>query len=143
MFLDSLQLYSDAQAVTADAASTNVIDHKQDRNLGLGEPLAVVIVVDVATDGTTGDETYVVILETDDNEAFASATEVARVAIPRGTAAGTKFVLGVPADTVMERYSRLTYDVGGTTPTGTFTAFLTLLSMVQNNVTYADAITIS
>lgn len=144
MIIDAQLLYSDAQAVTADAGSTNVVDHGQDRNLGLGEPLAAVITVDVAADGTTGDETYVVLLETDDNAAFSSATEVARVTIPRGSAAGTKFVIPVPPTTSIERFTRLYYDVGGTTPTITVTAFLQPVSMIGagENVYYADAITI-
>lgn len=142
MFLDSLQLYSDAQALTATAVSTNVIDHKQDRNLGIGEPLVVVVVVDVALDRTTGDETYSVTLQTDDNEAFGSPTTVVTLSLLTYTA-GTKFVIFVPADLLTERYTRLNYTLGGTTPTGTVTAFLTLASMVQNNVVYADAITVS
>ena len=48
MFLDGQNLYSDAQALTATAASTNLIDHGSDRDLGIGEPLVAVIVVDVS-----------------------------------------------------------------------------------------------
>lgn len=141
MFLDALQLYSDAQALTATAVSTNVIDHRQDRNLGIGEPLMVVVTVDVALAGTS--PTFAVTLQTDDNEAFSSPTTVATSATQTSAAAGSKLVLFVPADLVIERYTRLSYTLGGTTPSITVTAFLTLASMVQNNVVYADAITIT
>lgn len=123
MWIDKRLEFSDAQAVTADAASTNVVDLSQDRDIGIGTTLWVAICVDVATDGTTGDETYEVELQTDDNSGFSSATEIGVVAIPRGTAAGAIFTIGFPFQN--ERYLRLNYDVGGTTPTGTFSAWLT------------------
>jgi hypothetical protein len=147
MYMDAQQIYSDAQALTATANSTNVIDHGSDRNIGLGEPLAVVVVVDVALDGTTGDETYTVKLVTDDNAALSSATDVTPAySLPRGSAIGTKFIIPVPPNTTMERYSGLTFTLGGTTPTGTVTAFLTKADMADTSGTsvyYPDAITIS
>jgi hypothetical protein len=142
--IDKYNHYSDAQALTATAASTDYVDHGADRNLGIGEPLAVVVHVDVALDGTTGDETYSAVLQTDDNTSFSSATTV--VALPtmtRGDAAGTRYVAVLPPNTTVERYTRVSYTLGGTTPTGTVTAYLTPLSMIQNNVDYADAITIT
>lgn len=145
MILDSQNLYSDAQALTATAASTNLIDHGADRNLGIGEPMALVITIDVAADGTTGDETYSAQLQTDDNSGFSSATSVGgAVSIPRTTAvAGTKYVMAVPPDTTFERYSRVNFTLAGTTPTVTLTAFLQPMSAIQNDGYYADAITIS
>ena len=77
MFLDGQNLYSDAQALTATAASTNLIDHGSDRDLGIGEPLVAVIVVDVALDDTNADETYSAVVQTDDNSSFSSAATVA------------------------------------------------------------------
>jgi hypothetical protein len=121
-WVDKRLEFSDAQAVTADAVSTNVVDLSSDRDIGVGSPLWVIICVDVATDGTTGDETYEVELQTDDNSSFSSATEIGMVTIPRGTAAGSIFSIGFPVRN--ERYLRLNYDVGGTTPTGTFSAWL-------------------
>ncbi len=143
MIIDAQLLYSDAQALTATAASTNLIDHGQDRNIGQGEPLAVVVVVDVALDRTTADETYSVTIQTDDNAAFSSATTVATHSLTT-YAAGSKFVIAIPPDTITERFTRLSYTLGGTTPTGTVTAFMQPLRMVGvgENVYYADAITI-
>ncbi len=144
MILDSQNLYSDAQALTATGASTNLIDHGSDRNLGIGEPLALVIVLDVAADGGNSDETYSAQLQTDDNSGFSSATSVGgAITITRGTAAATKYVMAVPPDTTFERYSRVNFTLSGTTPSVTVTAFLQPMSAIQNDVYYADSITIS
>ncbi len=145
MILDALNTYSDAQAFTATAASTNIIDHGADRNLGIGTPLCVVILIDVAADGTTGDETYSAQFQTDDNAAFSSPTSVGgAITITRTTAvAGTRYVLPLPPDLTMERFSRINFTLGGTTPLVTLTAFMIPQSYLQNNVDYADAITIS
>jgi hypothetical protein len=144
MIIDSQNLYSNAQALTGSAASTNLIDHGADRNLGIGEPMALVITLGVASDGTTGDETYAAQLQTDDNSSFSSAASVGgSVTIARGAAAGTKYVMAIPPDTTFEQYSRVNYTLGGTTPTVTLSAFLQPMSAIQNNVVYADAITIS
>jgi hypothetical protein len=143
MYVDAQLMYSDAQALTATAVSTNIVDHGADRDMGTGEPLAVVVLVDVALDGTTGDETYAVQVQTDDNSSFSSASSVGgSVSLTRGAAAGTKYVIPLPADTAIERYTRLNYTLGGTSPTGTVTAYLTPMSMIQGSNLYADAITI-
>jgi hypothetical protein len=143
MYLDAKHLFSDAQALTATAASTNVVDLGSDSNLGIGEPMVVVVSLDVAADDANGDETYSVALQTDDNDSFSSAAELASRTITRGDAAGTKYVLGVPADTSAERYLRLNFTLGGTTPSATVTAFLIPQSMIQNYVSYPDGFTIS
>lgn len=143
MIHDAQNLYSDAQALSATAASTNVIDHGSDRNIGVGEPLAVAITLDVASDGANGDETYVADLETDTVEGFGSPTTIGTVTIPRGTAAGTPFVIGVPADTTAQRFTRLNFTLGGTTPSVTVTASLVPQSAIQNDIVYPDGFTIS
>jgi RES domain-containing protein len=144
-YVDAQLMFSDAQAITADAASTNIIDLGVARNLFQGEPMAIVISSDVAADLTTTDETYSVIVQTDDNSSFSSATALTTQAIPAADlAAGDIVVLGVPSGSAVERYLRLSYDVGGTTPTVTLTAYLSPLSMVPANAKhYGDAITIS
>jgi hypothetical protein len=141
MFIDSLLLFSDAQALTATAASTNVIDLSQDRDIGVGEPMSVVLVLDVGADATTGDETYSVAIQTDDADTFGSASTLGTFTITRGTAAGTLFEFPLP-DT-NERYLRLNYTLGGTTPTVTVTAFLQPKSMVQQSRYYARGYTVS
>jgi len=143
MILDSFLQFSDAQALTATAASTNVVDLGGDNNVGIGEPMVVAINLTVAADDTTGDETYSVALQTDDNDAFSSATELGTATITRGDAAGSKYYISVPPTESAERYLRLNFTLGGTTPTVTLDAHLIPQSHVQNDVYYADGFTIS
>ncbi len=143
MIIDAQNLFSDDQALTATAVSTNVIDLGIDRNVGIGEPMAAVVTLSVAADDADADETYVVTLETDDNSSFSSATVIATATILKGAEAGSKVVLMVPADETAERYLRINYTLGGTSPSMTVKTFLQPVNMIQNNVVYADAITIS
>ena len=144
-YVDAQLLFSDAQALTGTAVSTNIIDLGADRNIGIGVPMAVVIQLDVAADGTTGDETYSAQLQTDDNSGFSSATSVGgAVTIPRGNPAGTMFIVPLPIGTETERFIRLNYTLGGTTPLATVTAYLQPANMtITPIVHYADNVTIS
>lgn len=141
MYLDSLGQFSNAQALTGTAVSTNVIDLTSDRNIGVGEPMAVVISVDVALDGTTGDETYVVTLQT--GTTATPTTVIGTITMTRGDAAGTQYVFILPADSTVQTFLRLNYTLGGTTPTGTLSADLKPLSMVQNDDVYAASVNIT
>ena len=144
MFIDSQLLFSDAQAVTADAGSTNIVDLGIARNLFDGEPMAVVLSVDVAADGTTTDETYEFQIETDGDVAFGSPTDLLAHSIGYAAlTAGSTHVLPIPVGVSVERYLRVYYNVGGTSPSVTVTAFLQPLSMVPKLKSYADNITIS
>ncbi len=133
MMTDAQLLLSDAQAITADARSTNVIDLSAVRQIGQGEPIGIAILVDVAADGTTTDETYSFLLHTDDNVGFTSATTVSTTAITYGRLTlGSLHVIPISADALplLERYISLYFDVGGTTPTITVTAWIAPLSML-------------
>jgi len=144
MKVDSQLLLSDAQAITVDAASTNQIDLGIARNLFDGEPMAVVLIVDVAADFTTTDETYEFQIETDGDVAFGSPTDLLVHAITAANLTlASKHVLPIPVGAAVERYLRVYYNVGGTTPTITVTAFLIPLSMVQLDKVYAKGYTIS
>lgn len=139
MILDAELLLSDAQALTATAASTNLIDLGADRDIGKGEPLALVITVDVALAGTT--PTFQPSIQTDDNSAFSSATTLLTGQSYSALAAGAKIVLPIP-DT-NERYLRANYTIGGTSPTVTVTTSVLPMSMVQNDAVYADGFAIT
>lgn len=146
MMLDAQHLFSDAQALTATAVSTNVIDLGSDRDIGKGEPMAVVIIVDVAADFTTGDETYQIDVQ---SGSTATPTKVVARRIPVVTASnltsdlglGKQIVIPLPHDG--DRYYRLNYTLGGTTPSVTLTSFLQPMSMIQSDAQYADALTIT
>ena len=140
-FLDAQNQFSDAQALTADAASTNSIDLSQDRNVGVGEPLCVFLVVDVAA---AGGGTLAIVVQADDNSSFSSAATVTTTAALAAATltAGARVVIPIPPDALTERYMRLNYDL--TTMTGiTVTAQLMPLSMVPTEQVYAKGYTIS
>jgi hypothetical protein len=118
MIIDYNLQFSDAQALTVDAASTNIIDLGSDRDIGVGEEMKVALNFDVAMGGTS--PTLSVLVQTDDNASFSSATTVLTSRSIAAAAIGDTLVLGLP-DT-NERYVRLYYDVGGTSPTMTVSA---------------------
>ena len=158
MIIDAQLLFSDAQAITADAVGTNVIDLTIDRSIGNGEPMAVVFVVDVAADQTTGDEDYAFHVEYASDAAqttarkligyrnFESGTPAAPFNDADLLVAGFKFVIPIPPTALSEseRYLGIRYDVTGTTPTITMTAFLAPLSSIEQSVnTFANNYTVS
>jgi hypothetical protein len=148
MFIDALLLLSDAQAVTADAVSTNTIDCSAvspARDIGTGEPLEVVFQVDVAADFTTGDETYAFEVISSAAANLGTPTVLARRAIAAALlTAGSIHRLQVPPGSMVQRYLGANYDVGGTTPTITVTAFVqpSAMAAVEKPKAYNDAITI-
>lgn len=158
MILDGQALFSDAQAITADAVGTNVIDLSSDRSLGNGEPMGVLFTVDVAADQTTGDEDYTFDVEYASNASqttgrqligrrvFESGTPTAPAQDADLLVAGFQFVIPIPPTKLSEseRYLGIRYDVTGTTPTITMTAALVPLSMIDSNdVHYADGFAIT
>jgi len=118
MIIDYNLQFSDAQSVTADAASTNIIDLGSDRDIGVGEEMKIALNFDVAMGGSS--PTLAVLVQTDDNSSFSSATTVLTSRSIADAAIGDQLVLGLP-DT-NERYVRLYYDVGGSSPTMTVSA---------------------
>ena len=118
MIIDYNLQFSDAQSVTADAASTNIIDLGSDRDIGPGEEMKIALNFDVAMGGSS--PTLAVLVQTDDNASFSSATTVLTSRSIASAAIGDTLVLGLP-DT-NERYVRLYYDVGGSSPTMTLSA---------------------
>ena len=143
MYTDAVLKFSDAQALTGTAVSTNVIDLGVDRDIGIGEAMCLAVFVGVAADYTTTDETYQFILQTDDNEAFSSATTViASAAIP-GNQLTLGAVVALPIGFTNERYLRVNNVLAGTTPTITIDAFLMPLADVAGYNRYASGYTIS
>lgn len=147
MIIDALGLVSDAQAVTADAVSTNTVDLSNvtpKRRIGDGEVLGFAMVVDVAADSTTGDETYTFEVLEDDAADLGSPTVIASFTIAAGLlTAGSHWFFAIPPGKPTLRYIGMNYNVGGTSPSITVTTWLTLSSMVDKSYTYAKGYTIS
>lgn len=132
MLIDTLGEYSDAQALTATAISTNVIDHGgSSPQIGVGSPLWVHFNVVVAADFSQADETYSFAFETDDNAAHSSAVILnTRAILAAVLVIGYKFSMSVPGE-AMQRYSAVRYTLGGTSPTLTIDAHLSSQQMPQ------------
>ena len=133
MLIDNNLLFSDAQAITATAASSNQIDTgplfsgNTGRRLGHGKRAYVFISVDTAFTDSGSDSTVTVTLRTDDNSSMSSPTVVATLTtLAALTAAGTKVFFPIPMGTY-ERYIDLNYTLAnGNLTTGAVTAGIVL-----------------
>lgn len=156
MYIDKLLKLSDAQALTATAVGTNVVDLEVARGVGNGEPMAVVFSVGVAADQTTGDEDYTFDVEYATNAAqstgaqlmgrriFESGTPTAPAQNADLLVAGFLFAIPLPPTTGDEDgdFLGVRYTLAGTTPTITVDAWIAPLSSVSQYVSYADNVTI-
>lgn len=127
MIVDNTLVFSDGQAITADAGSTNVIDigaagtafgHAAavSRDIGKGTEIPVHVSV---TETFTNLTSINIKVQTDDNAGFSSAKTVAQSGeiLLAALVAGYKFTF--PAELpegTDERYLRLYYDITGTAP---------------------------
>jgi hypothetical protein len=149
MIIDLQALLSNAQALTATAVSTNVYDAGSEREIGVGEPLSIVVVTVVAADVANADETYQVDVQVDSAVGFASPRIVGSRAWTTAQATaeltlGAKIVFALPQDFPgNERFVRLNYTLGGTTPSWTVSSFIVPTSFVEAWTSYPDAITIA
>jgi hypothetical protein len=142
MLVDAQLLFSDAQAVTADAGSTNTIDLSAVRDAGVGEPLYVVVTVDTALTDASSNSTCTVALEGDSTTTFTPDYTRNLFTFAALTAAGTVKYARLGPDDLNLRYARLKYTMAnGDLTTGAFTAFIT--NNIQAYTSYADNITIS
>jgi hypothetical protein len=124
MYLDALALFSNAQAVTATAASTDSMDLSQIRDIGVGEDLYIFCNVDVAMTDSSSNTTITVTLETDDNSGFSSATTTQTLFVfPALSAVGAIRFARIQPLAMNERFAQLRYTVAnGDLTTGSFTA---------------------
>jgi hypothetical protein len=147
MYVDSQNLISDAQAVSADAVSTNTIDlgNVTPKNeIGSGEPMCFAVQVDVAADVANGDETYVFEVIQSANANLSSPDILMQREIARASlTAGSIHFLPIPPGSVTKRYLGMNYNVGGTTPSVTVTTFLIPMSQIDTFKAYAKGYTIS
>lgn len=145
MIVDAQTRLANAVAITATAVATNVYDTGAAGNdISIGEPLAVIVCVNVAADITTGDETYQFDVNESASSDLSTPTTLARRIIAAALlTAGAVHVIPIPAGSKTKRYLGLNVTLGGTTPSITYTAYIVPLSLIQMVKSYADNITIS
>jgi len=121
MILDKENLFSDDQAVTTTAASTNVIDTGAAKDSGPGTPMRVLAQVSEAD--FAGGTSIAVALQTATDAAFSSPVTLfttAAIALA-DLVAGYQFAIGMVPKGAL-RYLRLNYTVVGTMSAGKITA---------------------
>ena len=138
MLLDSQLLFSDAQAITTTAASTNVVDLVDARDIGPGMPLEVLFAVGTAfTTDTTNASTLTISLQGSTNATNSGFVDYVRSpAYTAADLAASKIVFPVDWPALMRTaavnqgmplYIRINYTVGvAAWAGGTITAGLVL-----------------
>lgn len=126
MLLDELTLFSDQQAITASAASTNHVDlgatatpplgNALVRDIGGANDIPLLVQVTEAFDNLTS---LRVDIQVDDNNSFSSAKVVGSSGeiLLADLVAGKQMPMPVIPAGTNERYLRLFYTVTGTAPT--------------------------
>lgn len=137
MMIDSHNEFSDAQAVTSTAISTNVIDlypmadqADATRDLGAGEPMWLIVSTNTTATDSGSDATLTITLESDTAAALNSANVVhfttGALAFATFATAGTTLVAVRLPSARYKRYLGLRYTVAsGPLTAGAFDAFLT------------------
>lgn len=126
MIFDAQTLFSDAQAITASAGSTNTIDLGPIRSgivrdIGKGRPVPLLIQVVEAFDSVADDETLEISVEEDSTETITpdKTTVIGRIANADLKKVGYQLPVQFVPDGIKYRYIRLKYTVAGS---GNFTA---------------------
>ena len=130
------QIFSEDQAITATAVSTNILDLGVPatpilaggalvRDIGKGTPIPILIQCTEAFDNLTSLQ---VDLEVDDNTGFSSAKVIeSQVILLADLVAGKQTFMQYVPNGADERYMQVRYTVVGTTPTaGKMTAGITM-----------------
>jgi hypothetical protein len=137
MYLDSRLEFSDGQAVTATAISTNVVDLISNasgknpvRDIGTGEDVYLVVITRTAATDSGNDATLAVSLESDSTENLATSPTVhfttGALAFGAFSAAGSVLAAVKLPSGNYERYLGVRYTVAsGPLTAGNFDAFLT------------------
>lgn len=152
MYVDKQEEFSDSQAVTVTAISTNVIDLTQGYgslttiDIGTGEEMYLVIQVDVAA-AAAGAATVTFTLESDSTADLATSPSVhwQSQAIGKATLVAGYEVARVklpPGPPEYERYLGVRYTIGtGPLTAGSFSAFLT--KDIQKNQAYPTGFSVA
>lgn len=143
MYIDRHLLLSNSQVLTATGNSTDWVDFSVStpfRNIGQGNPLAILFAFPADADASSGNETYqfqVIQSANQDMSAFdvliqTDPTYISRTVLVRGFS----LVLPIPPGMVNKRYLGARYVLGGTTPQLTVTAAVCPLSMIDQLTHY-------
>jgi hypothetical protein len=125
---DALLQFKDSYAVTSDAAA-QVSSADKIVDLGLARFEGVMVFNVSAIDIASGNETYDCLIQVSNSATFATASDIKTVATLRLEAAtlGAAGRYEIPflnvRDGTAYRYARIYTDVGGTTPSITYTAY--------------------
>lgn len=149
MYLDAKNEFSDAQAVTSTAISSNVIDLgsvNTTKDIGLGEPLWLIVSTQTAATDSGSDATLTVTLESAADAGLTSGPVVhyttGALAFATFSPAGTTLVAIRLPSADYKRYVGIRYTVAsGPLTAGKFDAFLT--HDIQKWKSYADQVTIA
>lgn len=135
MILDALNEFSDSQAVTSTAISTNVIDlgpvtDNTLRDIGQGDDMWLIVVTAVTATDSGSDATLTITLESDSTANLATSATVhystAALAFASFATAGTVLVATRLPSGNYEQYLGVRYTVAsGPLTSGAFDAFLT------------------
>lgn len=136
MIIDKFLQVSDAQAVTASAASTDVIDFGQTNpNVGLDDRTSLVVTVDEAATAAGAATVTFSVQDSADNSTFADVSVTAAIG-KAALVAGYQIVIPMP--TKLRRYCRVYYTVAtGPLTAGKFSA--QVVAGIQQNVAYPDS----
>ncbi len=129
MLLDNNLLLSSLQAITGDAASTNVIDLTVAEDIGIGEGVALKLLCQVGTAlSSTNSATLTFQLQAStDNSTWSTIVESAAIAAATLIAGYRALEIDIPRIGSDKRYLRMYYDVGtGVFSAGTITSTIVL-----------------
>jgi len=136
MIIDKALQVSNEQAVTASAASTDLIDFGQvTPDLGLSDRANMVITVDASATAAGAATVTFAVQDSADGAAFADVAVTAAIGKALLTA-GAQIIIPMP--TSLRRYCRVNYTVGtGPLTAGKFSA--QVVTGIQQNVPKPDA----
>lgn len=154
MYIDSQELFSDAQAVTATAISTNVLDLNAAsasnvpllQDIGIGEDMYLVVTTQTTATDSGSDATLTLTLESDSTADLATSPTVhistGPIAFANFATAGSTVFAGRLPSGDYERYLGARYTIAsGPLTAGKFNAFLT--KDIQRYKNYASGFTVA
>lgn len=141
MLIDAFNIFDpEWTAVTTTAASTNIYNTGSTGDIGIGEPMYLVVNTGTAFAGGTS---VTISLEADTTSSFSSPVAIftSQAFLTAGLTANTN-LLNNPIPPGCKQYLRVKYTVSGTYTAGTVTAYLSP-EQYQANRSYPSGINVS